>query len=92
MVKAAKGAKNAKLAKKDQVLFVLFGIFVSFVVQSGSSVNAQLPPARLSFEVASVKPSPDPRSVPVFTPVIAEIQPGGVWRSTFATVFGLISF
>jgi uncharacterized protein (TIGR03435 family) len=51
-------------------------------------IAQQLP---LRFEVASVKPSPDPRSVPVFSPVVGEIRPGGFWRSTFATVFGLIS-
>jgi uncharacterized protein (TIGR03435 family) len=64
-------------------------IFVAFIVQTAAA-GQQLPAARLSFEVASVKPSPDPRSVPVFTPVVGEIQPGGVWRSRFATVFGLI--
>ena len=64
-------------------------IFVAFQVQMAAA-GQQLPAARLSFEVASVKPSPDPRSVPVFTPVVAEIQPGGVWRSTFATVSGLL--
>ena len=67
----------------------IFVLFVVFVVEM-TAAGQQLPAARLSFEVASVKPSPDPRSVPVFTPVVAEIQPGGVWRSTFATVFGLI--
>jgi len=66
----------------------IFVFFVVFVVQIGA--GQQLPAARLSFEVASVKPSPDPRSVPVFNSVVADIQPGGVWRSTFATVFGLL--
>lgn len=90
MVKTAKGAKIAKSAKSIWLFFASFASFASFVVHTVAPVNAQLPPVGLSFEVASVKPSPDPRSVPVFTSVIAEIQPGGVWRSTFATVFGLI--
>jgi uncharacterized protein (TIGR03435 family) len=67
----------------------IFVFFVVFVVQIGAA-GQQLPAARLSFEVASVKRSPDPRSVPIFNPVVAEVQPGGVWRSTFATVFGLL--
>ena len=83
-----KGTQRLKATKG--ISFVFFTIFVSLVVQTGTPVHAQLPPARLAFEVASVKRSPDPRSVPVFTPVVADIQPGGVWRSTFATVFGLI--
>lgn len=86
----AKSAKSAKFAKKNPgILFAFFATFASFAVYS-SAGESQLPPARLSFEVASVKRSPDPRSVPVFSPVIAGIQPGGVWRSTFATVFGLL--
>ena len=86
----ANSATSAKFAKKNpRILFACFATFASFAVYS-SAGESQLPPARLSFEVASVKRSPDPRSVPVFSPVIAEIQPGGVWRSTFATVFGLL--
>jgi uncharacterized protein (TIGR03435 family) len=82
--------KNAKNAKSKRDLFVFFAIFVFFVVHAGAPISAQLPPARLSFEVASVKRSPDPRSVPVFTPVVSQVQPGGTWRSRFATVLGLI--
>ena len=79
-----KGTKRSKVTKT--VIFVFFASFALFAVQTGAFVEAQLPPARLSFEVASVKPSPDPRSGPVFTPVVNQIQPGGVWRSRFATV------
>jgi len=79
---------GTKITKGFQVPLSIFVFFVVVVVQMAAA-GQQLPAARLSFEVASVKPSPDPRSVPVFTPVVAEIQPGGVWRSTFATVFGL---
>ena len=75
--------KSAKFAKGISILFVFFAFFAFVAVHSAAQ-------ARLAFEVASVKRSPDPRSAPVFTPVIAEIQPGGVWRSTFATVFGLL--
>ena len=81
--------KGTKITKGVQLPLSIFVLFVVFVVEM-TAAGQQLPAARLSFEVASVKPSPDPRSVPVFTPVVAEIQPGGVWRSTFATVFGLI--
>jgi uncharacterized protein (TIGR03435 family) len=74
------------MARRTRLLFAAFALFAVYA----SGGESQLPPARLSFEVASVKPSPDPRSVPVFNPVVAEIQPGGVWRSAFATVFGLL--
>jgi uncharacterized protein (TIGR03435 family) len=83
-------AKNAKGAKSQRSLFLFFAIFVFFVVDAGVHISAQSPPARLSFEVASVKPSPDPRSVPTFSRVITEILPGGAWRSRFATVVELI--
>lgn len=59
MVETAKGAKAAKLAQKNQVRCALFGIFVSFVVQSGSSVTAQLPPAHLSAFDIEVQYSPE---------------------------------
>lgn len=49
---------------------------------------SQAPP-RLAFDVASVKPSGDPRSG-VFAPVVAQVRPGGIWRSTFATLHGMI--
>jgi uncharacterized protein (TIGR03435 family) len=85
-----KGTKRSKVTKRIQGLFVFFVLFASFVVHTGTPLDAQLPPARLSFEVASVKRSPDPRSLPVFTPVVNQIRPGGAWRSSFATVLGLI--
>jgi uncharacterized protein (TIGR03435 family) len=44
----------------------------------------------LKFDVASVKPSPDPRSVPVYTPSPGAVQPGGTWRAQFATVERMI--
>ena len=81
--------KGTKIAKGAQLPLSIFVFFVVFVVQIGAA-GQQLPAARRSFEVASVKPSPDPRSVPVFSPAMGEIQPGGVWRATFATVFGLL--
>jgi uncharacterized protein (TIGR03435 family) len=81
--------KDTKVTKGVELPLSIFVFFVVFVVQIGAA-ERQLPAARLSFEVASVKPSPDPRSVPVFNSVVADIQPGGVWRSTFATVFGLL--
>ena len=83
-------AKDAKGAKSTWLFFAFFVSFALFAIQTGAPVNAQLPPARLSFEVASVKPSPDPRSVQFFTPVVGQVQPGGVWRSRFATVLELI--
>jgi uncharacterized protein (TIGR03435 family) len=81
--------KGTKITKGAQAPLSIFVLIVVFVVQMAAA-GQQLPAVRLTFEVASVKPSPDPRSVPVFSPTIGEIQPGGVWRSTFATVFGLL--
>jgi uncharacterized protein (TIGR03435 family) len=80
---------HVSVTKGVRLALSIFVFFVVFVVQIGAA-GQQLPAARLSFEVASVKRSPDPRSVPIFNPVVAEVQPGGVWRSTFATVFGLL--
>jgi uncharacterized protein (TIGR03435 family) len=52
-----------------------------------ASLAAQQPPPR--FEVASVKRSPDPATT-IVTIAVGVTQPGGVWRSTFATVQALI--
>jgi uncharacterized protein (TIGR03435 family) len=49
-------------------------------------VHAQAPPA---FEVASIKRSAGSPTAAVRS-VIGEVQPGGVWRSTAATVYGVI--
>ena len=61
---------------------------VLVILGCAPTVLSQTPP-RLAFEVASVRPSADPRSG-VFAPMIAQVQPGGVWRSTFATLHGMI--
>src|SRR6185295_8233367 len=61
-------------------------------VLSSVRVIAQ-PPAsapRPAFEVASIKRSPPDVAGPAVRSVIGEVQPGGAWRSTFATVYGLI--
>ena len=64
-----------------------FGLLAAGLVVAALPLAAQQ--TSRVFEVASVKPSPDPRSG-VFSPVLGQVQPGGVWRSRFATLHGII--
>jgi len=56
-----------------------------------SAVQQSVPAKPLAFDVASVKPSPDPRTTRgVFRPDPGSAQPGGTWVASFAPLEDII--
>jgi uncharacterized protein (TIGR03435 family) len=68
---------------------ILPGTLLTVALVAGS-IEGGFAQSPLKFDVASVKPSPDPRSVPVFSSSPGAVQPGGTWRAQFATVDRII--
>ena len=60
----------------------------TIVVLLGLAAAAQ--ESKSEFEVASVKQSPDPTTLPVMVPDSGTLHPGGRWSAAFATLRNLI--